>query len=471
MTDSTWLAANIVNRIPDPAGRIKSIDVVRLKGDAAPLFRLDIEFSFRDIRGEDTVAVGKVYLPPTLGEEAASDRYPLWFNAGYESSDADCIGKAARGLVVANPIDPPVGSVWPSTHPVARGVNLDLALLHIARSLPCVDDTRVILGGGSAGGRIALLLAAETFPLIGVTPDVPPVNWAFNIAYFQNNARLPTGPLPPELEPHLAWITTADAHEAILPAIEALGDDMDAKPWPDLSPVAHIDRITCRVSAVFSTADMLVPVDQVGRALAVERDADLFPPGFTSDPDDLLDDTRHRARLLDSLDPDEVDLCVVAVPEGATVVDVATWAPGDPTVSVEIAPSTKRWSITVVDEGPMGPRVSHYKHNVWPRRDAVTANWLGREIGTDQLSLAKLALLMTRFAGGDWLSDACVNVDYPAAERADVLRSLRTYLTVPGAAARFQELYAQLPPELRALGDAVAGVADDDLAAAIDTID
>ena len=63
-------------------------------------------------------------------------------------------------------------------------MNPDVALLHLARALPWVDDTRVVIGGGSAGGWMTLLLAAETFPLAGAAPDVPPVNWGYNGAYF-----------------------------------------------------------------------------------------------------------------------------------------------------------------------------------------------------------------------------------------------------------------------------------------------
>ena len=40
-------------------------------------------------------------------------------------------------------------------------------LLHITRALSFVDDSRVIISGGSAGGWMTLMLAAETFPLSG----------------------------------------------------------------------------------------------------------------------------------------------------------------------------------------------------------------------------------------------------------------------------------------------------------------
>ena len=59
----------------------------------------------------------------------------------------------------------------------------------MARALPWVDDTRVVIGGGSAGGWMTLLLAAETFPLAGAAPDVPPVNWGYNARLFLQATR------------------------------------------------------------------------------------------------------------------------------------------------------------------------------------------------------------------------------------------------------------------------------------------
>ena len=54
----------------------------------------------------------------------------------------------------------------------------------MVRAMPFVDDAHVVIGGGSAGGYMTLMLAAETFPLAGAAPDVPPVNWGYNAAYF-----------------------------------------------------------------------------------------------------------------------------------------------------------------------------------------------------------------------------------------------------------------------------------------------
>jgi hypothetical protein len=70
-----------------------------------------------------------------------------------------------------------------------------------------------------------------------------------------------------------------------------------------------------------------------------------------------------------------------------------------------------------------------------------------------QLTATKLERLMDRYAGKEWLSSRLKHLDFPEAERADVVRGLRTYvLAGPANARRFGELYAQLPAARRVLG-------------------
>ncbi len=49
------------------------------------------------------------------------------------------------------------------------------------------------------------------------------------------------------------------------------GADTEALVFFDLSPVRLIDGITTPVLAAFSTADMLVPIDQLGREMEHRR--------------------------------------------------------------------------------------------------------------------------------------------------------------------------------------------------------
>jgi hypothetical protein len=93
---------------------------------------------------------------------------------------------------------------------------------------------------------------------------------------------------------------------------------------------------------------------------------------------------------------------------------------------------------------------------------------LTRQQGPEQLNAAKLRRLMLRLADKDAYPQTVkrngqqqpINrLDFAEVERADVLRSLRTYCQGAGCRERLQELYRALPDDLKSLG---AGFADAD---------
>jgi hypothetical protein len=60
---------------------------------------------------------------------------------------------------------------------------------------------------------------------------------------------------------------------------------------------------------------------------------------------------------------------------------------------------------------------------------------------------------MDRYAGVEWLPTKLKHLDFPAAERADVLRGLRTYIAAGREHAdRLAALYKQLPSAQQTLG-------------------
>jgi hypothetical protein len=59
---------------------------------------------------------------------------------------------------------------------------------------------------------------------------------------------------------------------------------------------------------------------------------------------------------------------------------------------------------------------------------------------------------MDRYAGREWLPTPLKQLDRPESEKADVMRGLRTYVTVSAENARtFARLYGKLPAERQAL--------------------
>src|SRR5262249_42059405 len=143
---------------------------------------------------------------------------------------------------------------------------------------------RVIIGGGSAGGWATLMLAAETFPLAGAGADVPPVNWGYNGAYFfkQLDRGGPSNGSAPKV-PAMYGVGTM-----LNQCVSIYGSDFDDQPWFADSPIAHVATITCPVSVYWSTADVLVPINQIGERWVQPFAKSKFPDGFSMDPVDLM---------------------------------------------------------------------------------------------------------------------------------------------------------------------------------------
>jgi hypothetical protein len=410
-----------------PANRLVVKDVSPVPGLTPPAFKVVAEFRHLDAQGKEKTGRAKLFLPNAVRD--GKTRVPLYHAAGYELADPGAVAYLRQGFAVCSPSQVEV-------NPLVQTVSPDVALLHIARSLPFVDDGRVVIGGGSAGGYATLMLAAETFPLAGALPDVPPVNLGYNAAYYTRQAGAIREHLTKDGKPRAPFLAV------ILPLMEqcakVYGDDPDDRTWYHHSPVSQCPTITCPVSVVFSTADVLVPVDQLGRKWVKAFDPQEFPKGFATDPDKLMTSREGRRRLLDVLDEKDYEVFEVAL-TGPQV--------------VELPVGKKQWSIVVLDEGAPEASVGHYKYpTLQVTRKRFLDGVLTGKVPASQLTPVKLERLMDRYAGQEWLPTRLKHLDLPESERADVLRGLRLYVgSGPENARAFAELYDKLPEAKRVL--------------------
>lgn len=444
------MAPSVHDPIPDPAGRIVDIEI-----DAGGT-QLRIRFKYRDLRGVDREGSGRVYLPPA--QVGRPPLLPTLFVAGYPVEEPDVVGHLDRGYALVTTDLPAEGAAWPGSHPLMRGPNLDLALLHIARSLPFVDNRRLAISGVSAGGWMALLLAAETFPLASVMPDVPIINWAYEATYFLHNHELTRHGVPDEVPQMSVW---ADFADVVGTCSQALGDDTTTDTWRSLSPLAQLDTITCQVSAVFSTADILVPIDQVGCDLAQPFDTARFHPGFTRHPDALGTSRNIRQTLLERVRIDRRTVEHIPVPKDATRLHIESPPEDGAWRQVAVPHATTQWAIGVIDEGPPDPEVAHFKYALNLSRDHMVARYLGRTDDPRQLTRTKLERLIDRYRGEEWLPCGLVRLDYPEAERADVLRGLAGLAASLDGQVRLLHLYSQLDADRQVLGTGFAELQPD----------
>jgi Prolyl oligopeptidase family len=442
------------------AHRFRRVEAVELPVGEHVGGQVTCEFVYRAVDGATQKALARIFLPSQV-RDGPHARVPLMCNAGYDIEPAAALALIARGWAVSTPYAHP-------ENPLGRGPNLDVALLHAARALPFVDNTRVMVQGGSAGGYMALMLAAETFPLVCALPMVPPVNWGYNAAYFFYNREVATAVPPGSAEAAMRVLTI------VIPLGDAarqyLGPDTDADSWLMSSPVSQLDCFTAPVQVVWSTGDILVPIDQVGAQFVRGLKPSAFPSSFTASIDALMSRPETRATLLDGLPEDAYEAFLVPVPPGAPILEYER-EPSGPPVSVELPFSRERvWSIVVIDEGPLEPDAGHFRYAITPVQEPFLRWALARGITADQCTVPKLTRLMMRLIGREYRPfvtqpegaaapiDA-VRLDFPEAERQDVLRGLLAFAEEPRRAKRLAACYGQLPRDLKALGPTLGATA------------
>jgi hypothetical protein len=420
------------------------------------------EFVHRSIAGDTQRALARIFVPPQVREDPSA-RVPLMCNAGYEVEPGAAVALLARGWAVSTPHAHP-------ENPLGRGPNLDIALLHAARALPFVDNARVMIQGGSAGGYTALMLAAETFPLVCALPGVPPVNWGYNAAYLRHNravaTAIPEGSDEAAMRVLTIVIPLADA------AVQYLGLDTDADSWLMSSPISQLETFTAPMQVLWSTGDILVPINQVSAEFVRGLKPGGFPPSFTISVDALMKRPETRATLVHLLPTEAYEAFVVPAPAEAPILEYER-EPSGPPVSVELPFSKERvWSLVVIDEGPVEPDAGHFRYAITPVQEPFLQWAFARGITADQLTQPKLARLMMRMLGREYRPfRTCpegaaepieaVRLDFPEAERQDVLRGLLAYAEERGRAVRLAECYSDLPAGLKAFGPSMGNTAED----------
>lgn len=431
--------------------RLRRIDAGEEKVEGRIAGWVIAELIYPDMLGHDHKGHVKIYLPPALHDDPTR-HVPLIHNAGYEADDKGASGLLAQGYAVCTPHAEPV-------HPLCRHSNLDAAILHAARRLPFIDPLHVSIQGGSAGGWMTLLLAADAFPLVSIMPDVPLIHFGYNIAYLDACKTIAAahGGASPGM-PFLAVV--AGISDQVRPFY---GMPYESATYFTASPLAHLDTITAPVLVTFSTADVLVPIDQVGAQLAQPRNASLFPTGYSTAMSDRFPGIGENRTLLKALSASQVALFQTPLPADLPRERVGGKAPaGLKPIPLPFS-KRKNWSIVVIDEGPAEPGDAHTKY-IWGMDHEPFRRWTAeRGVTADQLTARKLQRLMKRLQSQPWrplqmrpggVGDEIAGnqLDYPEAERADVLLGLTAFAADDTCALHLARLYSRLPRALKALG-------------------
>ncbi|WP_181803056.1 hypothetical protein [Streptomyces shenzhenensis] len=445
--DDTWVKRLMADAFDDPADRIVELRAEERLEAGVGVGVVTLRFTAEDLRGDTYEATARIYLPAALADEPSTTA-TVWFNCGYELADGRAVEQVRRGRIVVTPCEPAPGEVFPGPNPLVRGPNTEYVLAHLVRGLSFVDPTAIVYAGGSAGGYAALMTAAEAFPATAAVPDVPVVNLTYQGAHLFATLPQIASEAPPD---HPA---APALRQVMVPIAEgwrlAYGEKLTAPGWSAHSPVEHAARITCPVAAVFSSADFLVPLEQVGTDIVSGS-----PDGVIKAAPDLTDAEHATVRLLDVLDG-RADVRVLPVPPGAPAMadlDLTLPMPETPLPVPEAPADGRRWLVAVVDEGP-AELGGHWRHALVPDFESFVTRALADGVAADQLTRAKLDQLLDRYRGTEWLAPGYRHLDRPEAERRDVERGLRAYCALsPAHARRFADLYTQTDHDRRVLPD------------------
>lgn len=419
------------------------------------VFQYELNVPYQSMSRASKVGKARLFVAPDAGAPM-----PLIVAMHYEMSLDGAAEYLAQGWAVMTPRE--------ALNPFGDGINFNLALLHASRQMPFVDAGRIGLVGASAGGYVTLMVASEAFPVAAAAALAPIVSVPYEVGYFANNIEAANCGAKDDKGKDASRVPVfCLVAEAVKGFASFLGPLQSAwRAWLQNSPVGVMSLVTCPVVATFSTADVLVPINQVSERFVVPPARDAFPEGFEFAPRALVAVPRARTTFMQAA-RGRGRVFQLNVPDGA----IPSWEapePGNVPAAHEIQcvfSKQRALSIVILDEGAPDPRVGHFKYRFRYSLVPFFKHWFGRRapLAPEQLTLRKLELLMRRFRGEDF--EALTSNDKagkqqrlltrrngPDRERADVIAGLRAYCeSGPAHRQRLAALYRRLPRPLRAL--------------------
>ena len=420
----------------------------------------DFRFKFPGTHGGDLDGNGRLFIPTRRPKE----RMPILVSMHYEIDANGASRFLRKGIAVITPHGP---RSYIASNLLGHGVNHSISMARLPRRMPFIDQNRVVLFGGSAGGYHALMASSFVFPLTAVFAAVPPLNLKYNINYIVDNDRHNRVPGEPD-QP------AAPVVRAVLEigAKTADGGKPGKQTWKHFSPVFRTDLMTFPTVMTFVTADALVPICQLSKDLVQKPPPGMWPEGFSFDMDEIIPDPGERASLMDVLTERDCQLRIVRTPENTPTIDrTRDQMTPDEISRIPHSPlewsRKKRFSIHVLDEGPPEPFCGHAKyHHSVDDSSFFEYHFTRGILEASILTLRKLVQLMKRFKGidpelgheygedGVW---AIKRRDNPSLERWYVAHGLEVFAGGEGNAKRLVNLYRMLPAELKALDLGGAG--------------
>lgn len=416
--------------LSDEAGIEGGITVIEAKNEGRYAI-VRVTLPFLNIYGEPRIGQARMVVKRT--NVRTNEKIPGFCHVHYELSINDAQKWADEGWAVFSAVYNDQAPIGVS---VGDGYNQARALIQWARRCPFVDSARLHLDGGSQGGYMVLAMSAAMFPVVSATADVPVVNWAYNLNYFESNRPLTAG-----------YATPFESPMPILASVTPLADmcyehfpqDLTHDTWYQISPISYLDEITNPVLVTCITGDMLVPIEQIYRHSFSPDDWALFPAGYIRDFDKLAPTEKTRITLIEALPEAKRALHRVPRQEHSYLISKEMRLKKEDHPKKKPDPLNRpwdpayQWNICILDEGPPVPWADHstWAWNTHPKR--FVDFYRQKPPSSTLLTVSKLEHLLKRYVGSQTeyplLKDGTsINrLNFATLEKIDVLSALISY--------------------------------------------
>jgi hypothetical protein len=435
--------------------RIVVSTIVKGKRKRISVGQFDFSFAFRGTRGSDLKGSGRLFIPVRRPREPL----PMVVSMHYEMDSCASARFLARGWAVMTPFGERSYKV---PNLMGHGINHSVCMARLPRRMPFVDQEHVVLVGASAGGFHALMASSMVFPVTAVYAAVPILNLKYNINYLVRNNQFNVDSEHPEKTPApIVKIVIEIANET------ANGGKPDTQGWGPFSPTFQTKLMTFPTVITYSTADALVPINQLYGELVQKPTPHLWPRGYSFELPKFVPDKSERLLFLNALGRDDYSLKKVKIPRDSPTTQRKReeMSPeeisGIPTKRL-LWSSRRRFSIFVMDEGYPEPFCGHTKYHCELLDDDFYEHYMSRpSFSPWTLTKEKMVQLMQRFSskepdqGSEYEGDVSwriTRLDHEHLERWYAAAGLEIYMRGSRRnTSRAVRLYGELPSDLRVL--------------------
>ncbi|MFV0557331.1 MAG: alpha/beta hydrolase family protein [Enterococcus sp.] len=349
--------------------------VVTLSEDELEKQVTDVDY----IKGDGTIDTRQMVL---YKPSDVQGNIPVIFVPHYtvDEKTADFVAYITNGWAVASPYN--VKNEYNGTL-ATDDLVFNNAVLYVLKNMPGIDQQRIAMVGGSAGGYTTLMLNQLHMGTVASIANSPITNIYFNAnIYFPKCDEINRNSGIFDFKMPVQGMIS----KSFQPINDILTNEKDPL-WEALSPISMARNFSSPVVINHNTADILVPIDQVTKKYTYADNDGTLPKGF-------------NARVGDNY-PGILSYSLEELADPAKI-SVKKYVFENNVITGDMPYSEKLLTINVIDDGPLSAKGSHSaptttgSYNILLYLTAMMDKTL---INTETLVPEKLLMLLERYLG------------------------------------------------------------------------